>query len=345
LVEREAIRRQHRAVATQIAKLAYTENREVDDLLGEANKALLAAYRDRHHSAQTLAQATEGLIDRIRYMQAHPEEFMGVPTGFIDLDHLLGGLMGGDLVLAAGRPGTGKTALMVQIAKYAAAPVDAHGNPKTPKRCAIYSLEMDDYQIAMRALAADAVLDVRKLRLAQVNEDELGQLVRLRDRYGGYELFIDDTPALTPSQLRAKTARLEAEHGPLDLIVVDYLQIMGSDDKAENRTQQIGQISRALKELARERKAVVLAGAQLKREVEHRADKKPVLADLREGGSQEQDSDIVILMSRDEQPNIVNLDVAKFRNGATGLVSLYFNGPYTRFENTTVGTVDLNAVP
>jgi replicative DNA helicase len=342
LVEREAIRRALLEAATQVARLAFEESRDIGEAVAEANRIVAAVYRERAGASMSLGDAAQVVLRRIRDMKEHPERYRGVTTGLLDLDALLGGLMPGDLMLLAGRPGTGKTALMVQIAKHNAAPCDARGEPKVPLNVALFSLEMGSDQLAARALSGDAAVDMRRLRLAQVDEQEWPRIVQAAEGYAPYRLFLDDTAALTPSKLRAKCRRMEDALGePLGLVVADYLQLMAGDGKIENRTQEIGQISRGLKQLARDLRCPVLAGAQLNRAVEHRADRKPVLADLREGGSQENDADIVALMSPAEQPNLVNLDVAKFRNGQTGTVALFFNKRHVRFENAAVGTVNL----
>ena len=248
------------------------------------------------------------------------------------LDRLLGGLQKSDLIILAARPGVGKTSLAISIAQGAAR--------KFGKRVAIFSLEMSNEQLVQRMLAAETGIDSQRLRLGDIHgEEEWHKLMEAAGALSDASLFIDDTPAVTALELRTKARRLYAEHD-LDLIVVDYLQLMSGGLRSENRVQEISAISRNLKSLARELNVPVLALSQLSRAVESRHDKRPILSDLRESGSIEQDADVVMFIYREEmyveeteRQNIADILVSKHRNGPTGTISLYFRKELTQFRD------------
>jgi replicative DNA helicase len=258
-------------------------------------------------------------------------EIAGVPTGFEKIDKILGGgLQRGNLVIVASRPSMGKTSFALSAAHNAA--------KKFNQRVVIFSLEMSGEQVVQRLISSETGIDSRRLRLGQIEDDEWPSFVEAGGRLSDMPLYIDDTPALSVLEMRTKAHRLHTEHG-IDLIVVDYLQLMRGDHRAENRVQEISSICRALKASARELKVPVVAVSQLSRAVESRQDKRPILADLRESGALEQDADVVIFIYRDvmynpdtEQPNIADLLVAKHRNGPTGKVSLYFQSELAKFN-------------
>jgi len=267
---------------------------------------------------------------------------LGVPTGFIDLDKLLGGLQKSDLLIIAGRPGSGKTGLMLNVAKNAALVAKKH--------VAVFSLEMSNDQLVQRLISQETGIDSQRLRLGDIHDHEWALFVEAANVLSDAQIFLDDTPALTPNQLRSKCRRLDQEYG-LDLVIVDYLQLMQGDGRTENRVQEVSGISRGLKQLARELNVPVLAGAQLSRAVEQRGDKRPVLSDLRESGSLEQDSDIVMFIDRPDmyntdsaKTNIATIIVAKHRNGPTADIQLVFRGALTKFENAETRHVDLRQV-
>jgi replicative DNA helicase len=259
------------------------------------------------------------------------EEIFGVPTGFIDLDKKLGGLQASDLLIIAGRPGQGKTGFLLTVAKNAAL--------INKKHVAIFSLEMSNEQVAQRLIAQQTGIDSQKLRSGKLDDAEWPRFTHAIEVISDTHIFLDDTPAITPLQLRTKCRRLHLEHH-LDLVIVDYLQLMGSETRSENRVQEVSDISRNLKVLARELNVPVLAAAQLSRAVEQRTDKRPILSDLRESGSLEQDSDIVMFIYRPDQyekdtekKNVAEIIIAKHRNGPVGVVELVFLNSLAKFEN------------
>jgi replicative DNA helicase len=248
------------------------------------------------------------------------------------LDKQLGGLQPSDLIIIAGRPSIGKTAFALNLAQNAS----LHLPRKT---VALFSLEMAGEQIVQRLISNMTGIDGQQLRLGRVTDEEYERMTEAIGRLSEAPMFIDDTPAATPNEIRSKARRLYAERG-VDLIVIDYLQLMHGGGRSENRVQEIAQISRSLKALARELKVPVIALSQLSRAVESRTDKRPQLSDLRESGSIEQDADVVMFLYRDdaydkttERPNIAEVIVAKHRNGPTGTIELYYNRPQSRFAD------------
>jgi len=341
IVQREAMRRRLLEAATTVAKLAYNEDQDINQIVNDAEAAVFAVAEQRLTKDVTpIKQAISAYYDRVQYLIEHRGEILGVPTGFIDLDKLLGGLQKSDLIIVAGRPGSGKTGMMLNIAKHAA---QIH-----KKRVAIFSLEMSTEQLVQRIIAQETAIDSQRLRLGEVRDEELPLFVQAINVLSDIPIFLDDTPALTPLQLRAKCRRLDQEYG-LDLVIVDYLQLMQGEGRSENRVQEVSYISRNLKALARELNVPVLAGAQLSRAVEQRTDKRPILSDLRESGSLEQDSDIVMFIHRPDmyekeagRTNLADIIVAKHRNGPTDDIQLVFRGALTKFENAV--KVDLRNV-
>ena len=343
LVEREALRRRLIDAATQVARLAYEEGRDISEVVNDAEAAVFAVSERRaNKELAPIKEAISAYYDRIKYLFEHSDELLGVPTGFIDLDKLLGGLQQSDLLIIAGRPGSGKTGLMLNVAKNAAMVYKKH--------VAVFSLEMSNDQLVQRLISQETGIDSQRLRLGDIHDHEWPLFVQAANVLSDAQIFLDDTPALTPNQLRSKCRRLDQEYG-LDLVIVDYLQLMQGDIRSENRVQEVSGISRGLKQLARELNVPVLAGAQLSRAVEQRQDKRPVLSDLRESGSLEQDSDIVMFIHRPDmyntdaaKTNIADIIVAKHRNGPTADVQLVFRGALTKFENAETRHVDLRQV-
>lgn len=275
IVEEAAIRRRLISAASDIAQLAYQEGQEIGEVLDRAEQSLFAISQRRiTRDLVPIQDVVRPFYDRIEYLYTHQGEPLGVPTGFIDLDRLLGGLQKSDLIIVAARPGVGKTSLCLSIARNAA---------RMGKHVAIFSLEMSAEQVVQRLVSAETGIDAQRLRLGQLREEEWPLLVQATGVLSELPIFIDDTPAISALQLRTKARRIHAEYG-LDLIVVDYLQLMTSDVRVENRVQEVSYISRMLKSLARELDIPVLAVSQLSRAVEQRTDKRPVLADLRESG-------------------------------------------------------------
>jgi replicative DNA helicase len=343
LVEQTSIRRRMLEAANQIAKLAYQEEQTVETVMDEAEKAVFGVSERRMtRDLQTIQQVLSDYYERVDQLSQQDEETRGVPTGFIDLDKLLGGFQQSDFLIIAGRPGMGKTAFMLSAAKNAA---QTH-----KKRVAVFSLEMSNEQLVQRLIAQETGIDSHRLRTGKLTEDEWPLFTHAIEVLSDTRIYLDDTPSLTPLQLRTKCRRLQMEFG-LDLVLVDYIQLMSSGVRAENRVQEVSYISRNLKMLAREVNAPVLAAAQLSRAIEQRADKEPQLSDLRESGSLEQDSDVVMFIHRPEmyekdtlRQNLAQIKVAKHRNGPVGTIELVFRSNLTRFENAATRTVDLSQV-
>ncbi|MFW6182801.1 MAG: replicative DNA helicase, partial [Chloroflexota bacterium] len=271
-------------------------------------------------------------LDRVEELHERGDEMIGVPTGYSDIDRLLGGLNKSDLLIVAARPGMGKTAFQLGMA--------LHAGMRHGKRVAMFNLEMSGEQLVQRMIAAETRIDSQRLRRGQLHEQEWPIFLEAIGRLSETRIFIDDTPSITPMQLRTKCRRLYAEHG-LDLIMVDYLQLMQAERSINNRVQEISEISRGLKGLARELNVPVVTASQLSRAMENRQDKRPQLSDLRDSGSIEQDADIVMFIYRDEyynpettdRPNIAEINVAKHRNGPTGAIDLYWHGKLATFRN------------
>ncbi len=326
VVEQQAIRRRLLDAANQAARLAYDGELSVEEALDGAEKAMLSAgERVIARSAKPLSQIVSNLYDKVAQASQDGHEMLGLPSGFTDLDKLLKGFQPGNLVIVAGRPGTGKTSFMLSLARNVA---------KTyQRRIALFSLEMADEELAYRLIAQEGGIDSQRLRTGQLKENEWPLFAEAVSAVSELPLLIDDAPLLTPIQLRAKCRRLHMEQ-PLDLVIVDYLQLMAGGGRFENRQAEVAFISRQLKALAKELGIPVLAAAQLSRAVEGRADKKPMLSDLRESGSIEQDADIVIFLSRQADGGaMVDVELAKHRNGPTGLMQLVYRPTLTKFEN------------
>jgi len=332
IVEGHAIRRRMIAAANSIAAVAYNEDMNVDSVMDEAEKAVFnVSERRLRHDVQPIRDVLRDYYDRIDEAARRGEEIYGVPTGFIDLDKLLRGLQPSDLLIIAGRPGQGKTGFLLSVAKNAALTHKKH--------VAVFSLEMSNAQVAERLISQQTGIVSQNLRTGSLDENGFGLLAEAVQKLSETQIFLDDTPAITPIQLRTKCRRLHLEHR-LDLVIVDYLQLMTGDTRTDNRVQEVSYISRNLKVLARELNVPVLAAAQLSRAVEQRADKEPQLSDLRESGSLEQDSDIVMFIYRPNEweqdegkKSLVKLRVAKHRNGPTGEINLIFLSKLAKFEN------------
>ena len=332
IVESHAVRRKMIVAANQIASLAYNESSAIDTVMDEAEKAVFnVSERRLKHDVRPIREVLSDYYDRIDDLAKRPEEFFGVPTGFIDLDKMLNGLNPSDLLIIAGRPGQGKTGFLLSVAKNAGLTHKKH--------VAIFSLEMANEQVVQRLIAQETGIDSQVLRSGKLAEEQWPLFTHAIEVFSDTRIFLDDTPAITPLQIRTKCRRLHMEYG-LDLVIVDYLQLMGGDTRTDNRVQEVSYISRNLKVLARELNVPVLAAAQLSRAVEQRTDKRPVLSDLRESGSLEQDADIVMFIYRPDQyekdttrQNVAEIIVAKHRNGPVGSVELIFRSALAKFEN------------
>ncbi|MBV8695217.1 MAG: replicative DNA helicase [Ktedonobacteraceae bacterium] len=332
IVERTAILRRLIHAAGEIAATAYEEG-DADAALNKAEQLIFSI--GQRHSRSDFSSLRELLSDYMQKLdQLHERRgsIVGVPTGFTDLDRLTGGLQKSDLIILAARPAIGKSSLALSMAHNSAI--------KHKQSIAIFSLEMSKEQLVQRLLSMDAGIDQQRLRTGWIEDDEWERIIYSMGTLSEANIWIDDTSALSTTEMRSKARRLQAEHG-VDVIIVDYLQLMQSSvggKRNENRVQEISEISRNLKGLARELDVPVLALAQLSRAVESRQSKVPQLSDLRESGSLEQDADIVMFIYRDdvynpdsERKNIADILVAKHRNGPVGEVSLYFQASQTRF--------------
>jgi replicative DNA helicase len=276
IVERTATLRRLISAAGEIASMAYEATGDVDETVDKAEQLIFGVSQRRlRRDVLHIKQVLEEYFERIEYLHRHRGEFMGVPTGFSQLDKLLGGLQKSDFIVIAGRPGMGKSSFALSIAHNAA--------KRYGQRVAIFSLEMSAEQVVQRLLAAETGVDSQRLRLGLIKDEEWPRVVQAIGVLSETSIFLDDTPAISAMELRAKARRLHAEYG-LDLIIVDYLQLMQGDSRSENRVQEISYISRALKSLARELNIPLVALSQLSRAVEQRQDKRPILSDLRESG-------------------------------------------------------------
>lgn len=333
IVEEKALLRRLIRVATKIVEDGYTREDEVEALLSEAEKKMMEVANrknagDFKHVKDVLVQT----YDNIEQLQTRKGDVTGVPTGFRDLDRITAGFQRNDLIIVAARPSVGKTAFALNVAQSVA--VQAREN------VAIFSLEMGAEQLVMRMICAEGNIDAQVLRTGALTNEDWGKLTMAMGSLSNSGIFIDDTPGVRINEIRAKCRRLAQEHG-LGMILIDYLQlIQGSGRPGENRQQEVSEISRSLKALARELKVPVIALSQLSRGVEQRQDKRPMMSDLRESGSIEQDADIVAFLYRDdyydkesESKNMIEIIIAKQRNGPTGTVTLAFKKEFNKFLN------------
>jgi len=334
IVEEKALLRQLINAATNIATLGYEGSQEVTGILDTAEKTILAVSSRRLGGEFTpIKSIIFDAFTKIEQLYASKGSITGLSTGFKDLDRLTSGLQPSDLILIAARPSMGKTAFVLNIAQ--------HIGIKEKKAVAFFSLEMSKEQLVQRMLCAESTIDSQRLRIGELEPNDWTKLVSGADRLSAAPIFIDDTSGITVMEMRSKCRRLKIEYD-LKLIIIDYLQLMqGSSKKgSENRQQEISEISRSLKGLAREIGVPVIALSQLSRSVESRQVKKPMLSDLRESGSLEQDADIVAFLYRDdyynpdsEQKNITEVIIAKHRNGPVDTIQLFFHKQFTKFSD------------
>jgi replicative DNA helicase len=331
IVERTAVMRRLIQAAGKIAQLGYQDSHDVDIVLEKAEQILLAvAQRRASRDFQSLADVLQEYLEQLEQLRAGERTKYGIPTGFIDLDKITGGFQRSDLIILAARPSLGKTSLALNIAANSA--LDARAT------VAIFSLEMSKAQLAARLLSMQSGVDSTRLRTARLSEIESRKLGHALGVLSEAAIYVDDTPSISIMELRSKARRLHADvHNGLDLVVVDYLQLATSGTR-DNRVQEISEISRSLKALARELNVPVLALSQLSRAVESRSPHIPMLSDLRESGSIEQDADVVLFIYREdvynketERKGIADILIAKHRNGPTGQISLLFMEKNTKF--------------
>ncbi|MBX9964363.1 MAG: replicative DNA helicase [Burkholderiales bacterium] len=338
IVRERSVMRRLAEVGTEIADSAYNPlGRDASELLDQAESKVFEIAEQGSRGKQgfiAMPPLLTQVVERIDmlYNRDNPNDVTGVPTGYSDLDEKTSGLQPGDLIIVAGRPSMGKTALSLNIAEHVA--LDA-GLP-----VAVFSMEMAATQLAMRLLGSLGRLDQHRLRTGRLLDDDWQRLTQAVGRLNDAPMQIDETPALNALEVRARSRRLHRQYGKLGLIVIDYLQLMSAKGDGENRATEISEISRSLKALAKELSVPVIALSQLNRSLEQRPNKRPVMSDLRESGAIEQDADLILFIYRDEVYNpdsadkgIAEIIIGKQRNGPIGTVKLTFRGENTRFEN------------
>lgn len=332
IVKDKSVLRRLISTANKIALDAYEGDQDSGEILDHAEHAIFSIAEGRLRTGFTSLYdiAQEGM-KTIETAVEQKQMITGVPTGFVELDQLTSGLQRGDLIILAARPSMGKTSLALNIAQ--------HAGTRGGKTCGVFSLEMSKEQLFIRMLSCEAQIDGHKLRTGYLRSDDWGRLTSALGTLGHSKIYIDDTPSIGVLEMRAKCRRLAAEHG-LDLLIIDYIQLMQGRGRFDNRTQELGAISRSLKGLAKELNIPVVVLSQLSRAPESRSDHRPQLSDLRESGALEQDADVVLLIYRDdvynkesESENVAEIIVAKQRNGPIDTVKLAFIKERTKFEN------------
>lgn len=343
IVRERSILRKLVTASDEIATNAFnTQGKPVPQILDEAEQKIFQIGEEGSRlkqGFQSMDQLAVILMDRVNQMADSPNDITGVPSGFVDFDKMTSGMQAGDLIVLAARPSMGKTALAINIAEHVAL------NEGLP--VAVFSMEMGASQLAIRIVGSIGRIDQQRLRTGKLNQEEWPRLTEAIEKLRNISLHIDETPSLTPMELRANARRLARTCGKLGLIVVDYLQLMSgntSSSNGDNRATEIGEISRGLKMLAKELQCPVIALSQLNRSVETRTDKRPMMSDLRESGAIEQDADVIMFIYRDDyynkdskEPGVAEIIIGKHRNGPTGMVKLAFLKPITRFESLASG--------
>lgn len=334
IVHEKSLLRRVIHVAMEIAAMGYGESEEAEKILDQAERKILeVSSRKTGQDFRPIKEIIFATLSRIDEIYAAKGGRTGLSTGFTKLNEITGGLQRSDLILIAARPSMGKTAFVLNVAQHMAT--------RDHKSVAIFSLEMPADQLVMRMLCAEGLIDSRRFRVGELSDDEWKKLLDAADRLSCSPIIIDDTANISAIELRNKARRISKEYG-LDCVIIDYLQLMdgGAHSKIDNRQQQISEISRSLKALARELRVPVIALSQLSRGPETRQSKRPMLSDLRESGSLEQDADLVAFLYREdyynpesERKNVTELIIAKHRNGPTETVELYFHKNYTRFTD------------
>jgi len=335
IVREKSILRSLIDVGAQITSSAFsTEGRESRSLLEEAERLVFAIAEKGSRGGPGFVAVQDALkeaMEKIDELNAFEGDITGIPTGYQDFDRLTAGLQPSDLIIVAGRPAMGKTTFAMNVAEHAAI---KHG-----KSVAVFSMEMASLQLVMRMFSSVGQIEQNRIRTGTLDDMDWPKLTSAMNLLHKSKIFIDDTPALSPAELRARARRLKREHD-VDLIVVDYLQLMSVPDSRENRATEIAEISRSLKTIAKELNVPVVALSQLNRALEQRPNKRPVMADLRESGAIEQDADLIVFIYRDEVYNPetsekgkAEIIIGKHRNGSTGTINLAFQGPWLRFVN------------
>jgi replicative DNA helicase len=332
IVREKAVLRSLINVCNEISSRCYSGEEDIEPFLDEAERLIFDVSEKRvRPSFFKMGDLIMDTIKTVEQLFERKELVTGVPTGFLDLDRITAGLQPSDLVIVAARPSMGKTALVLNIAQYVA----LHANTAV----AIFSLEMSKEQLVLRMLCSEARVDNAKVRTGYLGERDFPRLAMAAGRLAEAPIYIDDTPAQNVLELRAKSRRLKREAN-IGLVIIDYLQLMRGLTAQENRTQELSEISRSLKSLAKELNIPVIALSQLNRQVEQRADRRPMMADIRESGAIEQDADVIMFIYRDEvykpdsqDEGVAEVIIGKQRNGPTGTVRLTFRREYTRFDN------------
>ena len=344
IVRERAVLRKLVQASDEIATAAFNpQGRQVSEILDEAEGKIFRIGEEGSRSKQgflSMDQLVVQLIDRVNELHENgAEEVTGVRTGFYDLDRMTAGLQPGDLIVLAARPSMGKTAFALNIGEHVAV---SEGLPVV-----VFSMEMGAAQLALRMVGSLGRIDQSNLRTGRLRDDEWGRLSEAVEKLGKVSMFIDESPGLTPTEVRARARRQARQCGQLGLIIIDYMQLMSGSGggSEENRATVLGEISRGLKGLAKELKCPVIALSQLNRSVETRTDKRPMMSDLRESGAIEQDADVIMFIYRDEyytkeackEPGVAEIIIGKQRNGPTGTVKLTFLKPLTKFDNLAPG--------
>jgi replicative DNA helicase len=330
IVEEKALLRRLIRTATNIASDGYSSEDDVGELLSDAEARILEIANRRSGTGfKGIRDVLVDVFERVDYLHQHKGGLTGISSGFPALDRMTSGFQRSDLIIVAARPSVGKTAFALNIAQ--------NVGVRTGETVAIFSLEMSASQLVQRMICAEGNVDATRLRNGQLEGDDWERLTMAISSLSEAKIFIDDSPAVTVSDIRAKCRRLKREKG-LGMIVIDYLQLIHGRGRGDNRQQEVSEISRTLKQIARELEVPVIALSQLSRGVEQRQDKRPMMSDLRESGSIEQDADIVSFLYRDdyydkesEKQNIIEVIIAKQRNGPVGTVELYFMKNYNKF--------------
>ncbi len=332
IVKEKAMLRELIRVTTNLSNRGYQASEEADALLDDAERMIMELSQDKVRKGLTpISGVIDETIARLEYLYNKKDGLTGLTSGFVDLDKVTSGWQNSDFVIIAARPAMGKTAFCLNMAQNAAI---ESGRP-----VAVFSLEMSKEQLVQRMVSSAAELDQQKLRTGRLQEEDWATLVSAVGPLADAPIYLDDTPAVSVRDIRAKCRRLKVEKD-LALVIIDYLQLMSGNGRSESRQQEVSQISRSLKALARELNVPIIALSQLSRSAEQSADKKPSLSHLRESGSLEQDADIVMFIHRDEYYNpdsekkgIAEIIIAKHRNGATGTVELSFRKEFVKFGN------------
>ena len=335
IVREKSVLRQLISIGSEISEEAFNAGeRPSRELLDEAEKKVfeIAEQGNRKQDFHTIKNLLKSTLATIDELSKSTDSITGASTGYTELDGMTSGLQKGDLIIVAGRPSMGKTTFSMNLAEFIAV------NDKKP--VAIFSMEMPAEQLVLRMFASMGRVPLNDIRTGNIREEDWPRIGMAVKTFGETKLFIDDTAAMSPTEIRAKARRLHREHGHMGLIVIDYIQLMQTNTKSDNRAAEISEISRSLKALAKELECPVIALSQLNRSLEQRPNKRPIMSDLRESGAIEQDADVIMFIYRDEvydentpDKGMAEVIIGKQRNGAIGKIRLTFTGKYTRFDN------------